>query len=547
MFEKDDIPPYLATRVRGTGVRYHSRAYFGYDSEFWKTFEDGDWKWKSSERYVPRNLCCAHYLARSARGARAEARAYGISAPARALLEVRLNLENMLDLRSEANIIYVARQVLEDIPNHVVHLLRMLVYPAKGGNALCDEIGYWAMTHGFAGVLYFNARAIDRHRDSFSGTGDAQWGINVSRNVFRTLRKDLSCQNLAVLSGLNLVRSISSYRFDRGQWTENVWYNSDPEELDKVVRYGSEHRRRWMEDAFELSTRGKLRVSWDGNVRKEPREQDRSEGGAAWPDRELGLDGYAAQQAHEVDERRWAGWLRARSSCSLLDVRREPMKQEHRSGFEDPTGLTKWTKWSLYAQVVISVIALISGAFEYQLLNDFKSGVYTSQPQAVAAGEASDARQRTVGVIQFVTFVVSGILILKWIHRANFNARQLGASDMQFTPGWSVGWYFIPVANLWKPYRAMKEIWKASVSPEDWHARSVPSILPWWWFFWIVFNMFANASFRLTMRAKEIDELIAANIVTLISDVAAIPLSLIVLAMVKRVCEMQTAHYARHI
>lgn len=218
------------------------------------------------------------------------------------------------------------------------------------------------------------------------------------------------------------------------------------------------------------------------------------------------------------------------------------MSQEQQTEFKDPTSLTKWTKWFLYAQIVMSVIAIISSILEYQLLSDLKEGVYTSQELAVAAGEASDARQGIVGIIQFIIFVVSGVLILKWIYRANFNARQLGASGMTFTPGWSIGWYFIPIANLWKPYQAMKEIWKASINPQDWTNQPRSSLLPWWWFFWIVSNMFANASFRLTLRAEEIGELLAANVVTQLSDVTGIPLSLIVIAIVNKVHEMQMSH-----
>lgn len=215
--------------------------------------------------------------------------------------------------------------------------------------------------------------------------------------------------------------------------------------------------------------------------------------------------------------------------------------------FIDSTELTKWTKWFLYLQVVVAVIALISGGLEYQLLNDFQNGVYTSQAKAVAAGEANDSRQQIIGVIQFIIFVVSGILILKWIHRANFNVRQLGGFEMQFTPGWSIGWYFIPFANLWKPYQAMKEIWKASINPQDWKNQPVPSLLGWWWFFWIVSNMFENASFRMALKADQINELIAVNVVTQLSDVMEIPLSLTVLAMVKKIYEMQMSQYKRRV
>lgn len=48
--------------------------------------------------------------------------------------------------------------------------------------------------------------------------------------------------------------------------------------------------------------------------------------------------------------------------------------------------------------------------------------------------------------------------------------------------------------------------------------------------------------FRLAMRAEEINELIAANVVTQLSDVTGIPLSLIVIGIINRVHEMQMAH-----
>ena len=218
---------------------------------------------------------------------------------------------------------------------------------------------------------------------------------------------------------------------------------------------------------------------------------------------------------------------------------------EQAGTFKDPTGLTKWVRWSLYLQVVIAVVAVGSGALEYQLLNDFRSGVYSSQSQAVAAGQASDARQSVVATIQVIVFLLSGILILRWIHRANFNARQLGAAGMEFTPGWCVGWYFVPIANLWKPYQAMKEIWKASSNPEDWKDRAVPSLLGWWWFFWVASNMLGNVSFRMTLEANELDGYIAANVVTQLSDATWIPVCLVFLGIVGRVHDMQMAQFGR--
>ena len=91
----------------------------------------------------------------------------------------------------------------------------------------------------------------------------------------------------------------------------------------------------------------------------------------------------------------------------------------------------------------------------------------------------------------------------------------------------------------------MKEIWQTSSNPTNWKAQAVSSILPWWWFFWIISNIAANLSFRLTMRAEEIDVMIVANLATQLSDVIGIPLSLIVIAIVTRVYEMQTTQHKK--
>jgi hypothetical protein len=52
---------------------------------------------------------------------------------------------------------------------------------------------------------------------------------------------------------------------------------------------------------------------------------------------------------------------------------------EQSNTFIDSAELTKWTKWFLYLQIGVAVIALISGALEYQLLNDFKNGITGGQ------------------------------------------------------------------------------------------------------------------------------------------------------------------------
>lgn len=218
------------------------------------------------------------------------------------------------------------------------------------------------------------------------------------------------------------------------------------------------------------------------------------------------------------------------------------------SSFRDPTKLTTWLKYFLYASIVINAIALFSGVLLYQLLTDLKSGVYTSKALATAAWKSIVKTDQTVAVFDFVILITTIVLFCMWIHRANSNARQLGAKGMAFTPGWAVGWYFVPFANLWKPYQAMKEIWRASKNPDAWKNEQRGAILPWWWFFFIVTHIFGYASLRTSRKAieaEEIDELLTATGVALASDLVTIPATIIAIVLVRQIYEMQMTH-AQH-
>jgi hypothetical protein len=90
---------------------------------------------------------------------------------------------------------------------------------------------------------------------------------------------------------------------------------------------------------------------------------------------------------------------------------------------------------------------------QMRLLQDLWDGVYHSDSEV----ESNDTRQAWIGYGFLAVFIITGIVFLKWIHAANRNARAMGAQGLRFSPGWALGYYFVPVLSLWKPYQAMKE------------------------------------------------------------------------------------------
>ncbi len=202
------------------------------------------------------------------------------------------------------------------------------------------------------------------------------------------------------------------------------------------------------------------------------------------------------------------------------------------SDFRDPTMLTRWTRVFLYANIALSLVSVWEVA----------SGLPGD------GGEGSQANQTFGAIAWGLTntgiMLITGILVLNWIHRANHNARQLGAADMHFTPGWAVGWYFVPVAWFWKPYQAMREIWRASVNPSNWRGAPASPLLRWWWGLWIV--PFWGASIVDWAADRNLDEAGAKTVEVatgLVGSLLDIPLVLVLLAIIAAVSRMQTAHY----
>ena len=208
--------------------------------------------------------------------------------------------------------------------------------------------------------------------------------------------------------------------------------------------------------------------------------------------------------------------------------------------FRDPESLVKWTRWSVYAQVAVAFAAIAAGYLEHDIFVALRDGAFQSREEALEAARVSDMRQQVVSVVHVVVTVVSGILILRWVHRANWNVRAMGES-LRFTPGWAVGWFFVPVMNIWRPYQVVKEIWVASFRAIAMQGSAASGIVGLWWFLWLVYCTLGNVSFRVSMNAKDIPGLISANVLDLAVNLSAVPLCVVFLAMMGRIQEMQAA------
>jgi hypothetical protein len=85
-----------------------------------------------------------------------------------------------------------------------------------------------------------------------------------------------------------------------------------------------------------------------------------------------------------------------------------------------------------------------------------------------------------VGLVSTAISIATVVGFCMWFFRVCANLPSLGIHRPRFTPGWAVGYFFIPVVNLFRPYQVAREAWAATQrGPNDaW-------IVTAWWASWI--------------------------------------------------------------
>lgn len=209
--------------------------------------------------------------------------------------------------------------------------------------------------------------------------------------------------------------------------------------------------------------------------------------------------------------------------------------------FRDPRPLAKFVAVLLVAFLLWRLVTIWSSFLQLDLL----SGALRGQPILPAAAKSNDNREHVVALVRLGLFIFTAAVFGRWIYVVARNIRPLGAQRLQFTPGWAVGYYFIPIANLWKPYQAMKEIWKASHAPTEWQFEGGSFILVAWWTLWVISCLIGQMVFRATASAKTIQDYIDATTFSLAEDIIDIPLCLIALALVLKLSRRQFVTFTK--
>lgn len=205
--------------------------------------------------------------------------------------------------------------------------------------------------------------------------------------------------------------------------------------------------------------------------------------------------------------------------------------------------LTRWLQRLIYLGIFIDLLTLASEGYRRSVFRRLMA-------QGVEAAKVVQTANHTgVWANDYVSIPLTGlglattILAAVWIYRAATNVRMLGAQGLTVSPGWAVGWYFVPIANFWKPYQAMKEICQASAQPLQWRGSVVPKLLPAWWALWLLSVLIpVSIGMAAGLHADAARSWLYNAVARTTGSLLDIPLSLVFAHMIGRIWQLQSSH-----
>ena len=106
------------------------------------------------------------------------------------------------------------------------------------------------------------------------------------------------------------------------------------------------------------------------------------------------------------------------------------------------------------------------------------------------------------GSVYAVLFLLRGlaglfcaVAFLLWLRRAYGNLPALGVPRLRFGPAWSIGAWFVPILNFFRPKQIVDDVWRGSdpsaprAFEDGWTGRPVPALLHWWWALWLLSSL----------------------------------------------------------
>lgn len=155
----------------------------------------------------------------------------------------------------------------------------------------------------------------------------------------------------------------------------------------------------------------------------------------------------------------------------------------------------------------------------------------------------------TIDNIQSFSYIPCAVLFLVWVYAVASNADWFSARSVPTSPAWAVGYFFVPILWYYKPYQAVRDIWKASDPQVDlaqdstaWRAAPNSLIVMWWWTLWIAAN---TLGVGITIYAAMLGDTRTGEMGAFLSDALSVASCLSAIVLIRSLTRRQEDKHRR--
>ena len=153
--------------------------------------------------------------------------------------------------------------------------------------------------------------------------------------------------------------------------------------------------------------------------------------------------------------------------------------------------------WAMAVLGVITAIAAVASIGSFSTYWDTSPG---SRAERLALDDWTAVEDTFIafGAFLFLAGIVVVILLMIWMNSAHKTTQQFWSGPRSWSSGWTVGGWFIPLANLIIPKLVLTEIEKLALAPRtagavgaDWRSRR-SSAIGWLWWIGLIVGLIVN-------------------------------------------------------
>lgn len=147
-------------------------------------------------------------------------------------------------------------------------------------------------------------------------------------------------------------------------------------------------------------------------------------------------------------------------------------------------------------KITKTVIVLISICVVFDFLGAI--GEATIGPTGDPNGplEPGEVIQGITALLRLFVLIVAAVYYCMWVYRSVKAVSAMSKRPFPFSAGAAVGYHFIPVLSLFKPYQVMKGVFEWSTPRAEKLTSKTNTLLGVWWATWIGSNIISYALLR---------------------------------------------------